>query len=70
MGADNFIPTVIDRFNNGHFDQLEVMRAYKLYRLDDSDDDVLESEGVQDNVVTFWSKLEKMEFQPFAGQCI
>ena len=39
--ADKSIPIVVDRFNKGYFDLLEVMRAYKLYRLDDSVEDLL-----------------------------
>ena len=50
---------------------MQVLMAYKLYRLDESVDNVLNSEEVQTNVVKFWGKLEKMkEFQHIARLCI
>ena len=69
--CDKSIPTVVERFNNGFFDEMEVLRSYKLYRLDDSVDDLLKSDEVDGNVVKFWCKMEKRkEFQPFARLCI
>ena len=69
--CDKSIPTVVERFNNGFFDEMEVLRSYKLYRLDDSVDYLLKSDEVDGNVVKFWCKMEKRkEFQPFARLCI
>ena len=63
------ISTVVERFNNG-FEEMEVLRSYKLYRLDDSVNDLLKSDEVDGNV-KFWCKMEKRKkFQPFARLCI
>ena len=50
---------------------MEVIRAYKLYRLDDSVEFLLKSEEVKGNVMKSWCKLEKIkDFQPFARMYI
>ena len=61
MRAGNTIPTGIDGFNNGHFDQLEVLKAYNLHRLDDN----------VYNVVKCLCELEEMKVSSsFARLCI
>ena len=67
--CDSSIIKVVDRFNNGYFNKHEVLRQYRLYRLEE-DIDMLFKKNDYSAVKLFCALYQIPEYTEFAKLCL